>query len=327
MGGKGARSRLETHGFRGKVHPDRRMLRRYTPAMVRDRLTFTDPPFVGSLESEAFYCGAAQEEALARLEWVIKERQRSCLVVGDAGMGKSHLAAVAARRLGGLGAEVAVLSLRGLPSGEWLDLLLERLPLDPVSRAEPLRAWQKLENRLRENTLMDRPTALIFDDVDLAPPDAAEGIERLVAAVEPRFARTLVVATASSAGLAAVPAAVRHRAAVRIELTPWSEADVAAFLVDELDRVGGAADIFSPEAVATLTRFAGGVPRTVVTLARLALVAAAGDAAERVDAATVERVWRELAPTWTDERQHDEPAAAPPHPTAPRFQVVRRLWG
>lgn len=296
--------------------------------MVRDRLTFTDPPFTGSLEPESFYCGAAQEEALARLEWVVEERQRSCLMVGDAGMGKSHLAAVAARRLGGLGAEVAVLSLRGLPAGDWLDLLLERLPLDPLSRAEPLRAWQKLEDRLRENTLMERTTALIFDDIDLGPADAVEGIERLVAAVEPRFARTLVVATASPAGLAAVPAAVRQRAAVRIELTPWTEADVAAFLAHELRRVGGADDGFSPEAVATLSRFAGGVPRTVVTLARLALVAAAGDAAERVDAATVERVWRELAPTWTDERQHDESvAASPAAATAPRFQVVRRLWG
>ena len=290
--------------------------------MVRDRLTFTDPPFTGSLEPESFYCGAAQEEALARLEWVVEERQRSCLMVGDAGTGKSHLAAVAARRLGGLGAEVAVLSLRGLPAGDWLDLLLERLPLDPLSRAEPLRAWQKLENRLRENRLMERPTALIFDDLDLGPADALEGIERLVAAVEPRFARTLVVATASTTGLAAVPAAVRHRAAVRIELTPWSEADVAAFLGHELRRVGGGDDSFSPEAVATLARFAGGVPRTVVTLARLALVAAAGDGADRVDAATVERVWRELAPT-----SHEESAAASAAPAAPRFQVVRRLWG
>lgn len=295
--------------------------------MVRDRLTFTDPPFIGSLETECFYCGAAHEEALARLEWVVEERQRSCLVVGDAGMGKSHLAAVAARRLGGLGAEVAVLSLRGLPSGEWLDLLLERLPLDPLSRAEPLRAWQKLEDRLRENALMERPTALIFDDVDLGPADAAEGIERLVAAVEPRFARTLVIATASPAGLAAVPAAVRQRAAVRIELPPWSEAEVAAFIAHELHRVGGTDDSFSPEAVATLARFAGGVPRTVVTLARLALVAAAGDSADRVDAATVERVWRELAPAWNDEPNRDESSAASSPPASPRFQVVRRLWG
>jgi general secretion pathway protein A len=295
--------------------------------MVRDPLPFTDPPFVGSLEPEAFYPSPAHEEALARLEWVVEERQRCCLVVGEAGMGKSHLAAVAARRLGGLGAEVVVLSLRGLPSGDWLDLLLERLPLDPLSRAEPLRSWQKLENRLRENTLMERTTALVFDDLDHAPADALDGIERLVAAVEPRFARTLVIATATPAGLATVPAAVRQRAAVRIELTPWTEADVAAFVGHELCRAGGSEERFSPEAVATLARFAGGVPRTVVTLARLALVATAGDSAERVDAATVERVWRELAPTWTDEQPQAESAAAAPPSTAPRFQVVRRLWG
>ena len=295
--------------------------------MVRDRLTFTDPPFVGSLEPEVFYPGPAHEEALARLEWVVEERQRCCLVVGAAGMGKSHLAAMAARRLGGLGAEVAVLSLCGLPSGDWLDLLLERLPLDPESRAEPLRPWQKLENRLRENMLMERTTALVFDDLDHAPDDARDGVARLVAAVEPRFARTLVIATATPAGLAAVPAAVQQRSAVRIELHPWTEADVAAFVGLELRRVGGPDDAFSPEAVATLARFAGGVPRTVVTLARLALVAAAGDGRERVDAATVERVWRELAPLSADEQPEHQPPSASSPPAASRFQVVRRLWG
>jgi len=295
--------------------------------MVRDPLPFTDPPFAGSLEPEAFYPGSAHEEALARLEWVVEERQRCCLVVGESGMGKSHLAAMAVRRLGGLGAEVAVLSMRGLPSGDWLDLLLERLPLDPLSRAEPLRSWQKLENRLRENTLMERTTALVFDDLDHAPDDALDGVGRLVAAVEPRFARTLVIATATPAGLAAVPAAVRQRSAVRIELTPWTEPDVAAFVGHELRRAGNSEDRFSSEAIATLARFAGGVPRTVVTLARLALVAATGDGRDRVDAATVERAWRELAPMSADDEPAHQPHSESSTTATSRFQVVRRLWG
>jgi type II secretory pathway predicted ATPase ExeA len=173
---------------------------------------------------------------------------------------------------------------------------------------------------------MERTTALVFDDLDRAPADALDGIGRLVAAVEPRFARTLVIATATPAGLATVPAAVRQRSAVRIELTPWTEADVAAFVGHELRRAGGSEDRFSPEAVATLARFAGGVPRTVVTLARLALVAATGDGCDRVDAATVERVWRELAPMCTDNQTEHQPASESPTPTASRFQVVRRLW-
>ncbi|MFM8433784.1 MAG: hypothetical protein ACKOBP_00350, partial [Planctomycetia bacterium] len=114
--------------------------------MVRDYWRLTAAPFDGTLEPATFHVGVPQEEALARLEWLVDERQRFALVVGPEGCGKSHLAAMAIRRLGGLGAEAALLSLRGLAPGDWIEMLLERLPLDAASRAEPLRPWQKLEN-------------------------------------------------------------------------------------------------------------------------------------------------------------------------------------
>jgi len=301
--------------------------------MSRDHWKFTGAPFDGGLEPASFHAGGPQEEALARMEWLLEERQRFGLVTAAEGCGKSHLAAMAVRRLGGLGAETALLSLRGLSPGDWIELLLERLPLDPLCRAEPLRPWQKLENRLRENTLMERPTAIIFDDIDLAPDDAVEGITRLIAAAEPRFARTVVVATATPAGLARLPVAIRQRAALRIELSPWTAADVHAFLCRAIARVGGDPGIFPADAAATVARFAGGVPRTVGQLAQLALAAAAGDGLDRVDAATVERAWRELSTAAAGEcsqaaRQdeadvdHEGPAAR-----QPRVRVVRRLWG
>ncbi|NBW95407.1 MAG: hypothetical protein EBR28_01420 [Planctomycetia bacterium] len=295
--------------------------------MVRDHWHFTSAPFDGTLDPAAFYRGAPQEEALARLEWLVEERQRFALVEGEEGCGKSHLAALAARRLGGLGAETALLSLRGLAPGDWIEMLLERLPLDAASRAEPLRPWQKLENRLRENTLMERTTALVFDDVDVAPSDAVDGIVRLIGAAEPRFARIAVVATTTPAGGAGLPKGLRDRAAVRIELGPWDARDVAGCLARAVVRAGGRADIFSADASETIARFSGGVPRVVVRLAHLALAAAAGDGLTQVDAATVERAWRELAP---------QAAAAGGDPSCdfaneptvnPRVRVVRRLWG
>lgn len=301
--------------------------------MLRDHWHFTAPPFDGSLEPATFYTGAPQDEALARLEWLVDERQRFGLVVGGEGCGKSHLCAMAARRLGGCGAEVALLSLRGLTAGDWIELLLERLPLDTLSRAEPLRPWQKLENRLRENTLMERPTALVFDDLDRAPADAIDGVERLISAAEPRYARVVVVATATPEGLALLSGGIRQRAAVRIELSPWGEDDVAGFLARSLHRVGGDDTIFTPESAATLARFAGGVPRVVGRLAQLALVAAAGDGLDRVDAATVERAWRELVPAGATapdaslQIADDEADREDPPPANPRVRVVRRLWG
>jgi type II secretory pathway predicted ATPase ExeA len=298
--------------------------------MVRDPWNFSTAAFDGSLEPATFHLGGPQEEALARIEWLVDERQRSGLVVGAEGSGKSHLAAMVVRRLAGLGAEATLLSLRGLSSGDWIEMLLERLPLDAPSRSEPLRPWQKLENRLRENTLMERTTAVVFDDLDHAPADAVEGIVRLVSAAEPRFARLIVVATSTPAGFTRLPVAIRQRASVRIELGPWDEDDVAGFLAAAIRRVGGGEDRFSPQAAATIARFAGGVPRTVCQLARLALVAAAGDGLEQIDAATVERVWRELAPTAGVEQPQEtltEVEDDGPPPANPRVRVVRRLWG
>jgi type II secretory pathway predicted ATPase ExeA len=295
--------------------------------MVRDRWHFAAPPFAGSLEPATFYCGGPQDEALARLEWLLKQRQRCGLVTGDEGFGKSHLATMAVRRLAGLGAETVLLSLRGLAAGDWLDLLLARLPLDPASRAEPLRPWQKLENRLRENTLMERPTVIIVDDLDHATDDCLDGLARIIGAAEPLFSRTVVVALASSSGASRIPDAIRSRAAVRVELTPWEEADVAGFLARSLERVGGPSDLFSAEAVGTISRFALGVPRVVCQLAHLATVVAAGEQRHQIDAAVIEGVWRELTPaavsTMPSRRDDVDTDAA----AQPRVRVVRKLWG
>jgi type II secretory pathway predicted ATPase ExeA len=280
--------------------------------------------------------GPAQEEPLARLEWLIEERQRLGLVLAPSGCGKSHLAAMAVRRLGGLGAEATLLSLRGLREGDWLDLLLDRLPLDPLSAAEPLRPWQKLENRLRENTLMERPTVLVFDDLHEADREALAGIERLVSAAEPRFGRLLVIATIATDAEGRMPADPRHghlmghffdKAAVRVELSPWSEADTAAFLAWAVKRTGRRDDLFSPTASAALARLAAGIPRRICQLARLAVVACDAEGLSQIDPVTVERVWRELVPVTTMQVAPADESHDPAPQAHPRVRPVRRLWG
>ncbi len=294
--------------------------------MVRDRDASAPAPFSGGLHPATFYATAAHDEALARLEWLVGQRQRCGLVLAEAGLGKSHVAVAAARRLGGLGAEVAVLSLAGLPDGEWLDLLLDRLPLDAASRTEPGRPWLKLENRLRENTLLGRATVLICDDIDRGPADAREGLARLVSAAEPRFATTVVVATATPAGLTRVPDALRQRAAVRIELPAWSDAEVADYLACGLARAGRPTGLFAAAAAATIRRFAAGVPGVVRRLAHLSLAAADAEGLATVEAATIEVVWRELSPPEPPAQQlRDDDAEAAI--VEPRFKAVRRLWG
>ena len=64
-------------------------------------------------------------------------------------------------------------------------------------------------------------------------------------------------------------------------------------------------------------------------LASLAVVAAAGDGIDTIDAATIERAWRELAPdtaAWTRADAAADAAGAAPS-RVPQVRVVRRLWG
>lgn len=295
--------------------------------MTRTASSHRGSPFSGPAESATFFRGPAQEEAVARLEWLLAERQRCGLVVADSGMGKSHLAVAAARRLGGLGASVTVMSLAGLPEGEWIDLLLDRLPLDSASRDEAIKPWLKLENHLRENALLGRPVVLVFDDVDRGPADAQAGIGRLAASAEARFSTTVIICTAKPTGIANVPEAIRQRAAVRIELEPWSEDEVAAFLADNLTRAGRDPKLFSPSSAATIQRFASGVPEIVRRLAHLSLAAADAAGLSRVDAATVEAVWRELVPQEAEPMASHVVAEPAAEPEPPRVRVVRRLWG
>lgn len=305
--------------------------------MAHDAWQFTAPPFAGGIEPATFHLGTPQEEALARLEWLVGERQRLALVVAPEGHGKSHLLATARRRLGGAGCEVALVSLAGLGDEDWLPLLLARLPLEPQARDEPTRPWQKLEDRLRENLLLERTTVILGDDADRAPPTAIEGLARLVTSAEPLYGRTLLVLAATPAGAARLPAALHARAAVRIELAAWEEEDVGAFLAGALERAGGDPALFSPAAVATIARYSGGVPGVVRRLARLVLVVAQAAGAERIDAATVERAWRELVPAEpraTDRAGDRDGASLPDRGAAPddeasapspRVRVVRRL--
>jgi type II secretory pathway predicted ATPase ExeA len=293
--------------------------------MLGEAFGLQSNPFDGTLEPSAFHAAAPQQEAIARIEWLLESRHRFGIVTGEAGLGKSHLAAIALRRLGALAAEAVLLPVRGLGDDDWLPMLLDRLPLEPESREEPLRPWQKLDDRLRENVLMERPTAIILDDFDHAPADCLEGIARLVTSPEARHAGLLVVATVRPAGLGRLPKDLVGRAGVRVELGPWDERDVAGFLTAAMRRAGADRELFQESALGTLTRLAGGVPRLVVQLAGLALVATAGEGLETVDSATVEKAWRELAAETGGDAGLLRPAGR--HQPTAGVRPVRRLWG
>jgi general secretion pathway protein A len=84
---------------------------------------------------------------------------------------------------------------------------------------------------------------------------------------------------------------------LRIDLEPWTEADMIGYLQHALIEAGGDRPIFDDEALSALHGLTGGIPRKVNRLADHALLGAAAEGCEMVDAAMVEAAHDALS--WT----------------------------
>jgi type II secretory pathway predicted ATPase ExeA len=85
------------------------------------------------------------------------------------------------------------------------------------------------------------------------------------------------------------------QAALRIDLSPWTEGETCAYLDTTVAKAGRTQPAFDNEAVRRLFQLSGGAPRRVNQLAQLALVAGAAQRLTQVDAATIEAVEEELS--------------------------------
>src|SRR5215813_8487254 len=70
-------------------------------------------PFRGSVGENQFYPTAGHDEALARIEYLVESQRRLGVLVGEAGIGKSLILRVAAKRLIRTGAGAVVIDALG----------------------------------------------------------------------------------------------------------------------------------------------------------------------------------------------------------------------
>src|SRR5690242_7280459 len=89
-------------------------------AMYQAYWGLKDSPFRGALDPRRFYAGATQDEALARLYFLVDEHRPLGLLLGDPGSGKTLLLDVFARQLGLVNRQTARISLLGIDVHELL---------------------------------------------------------------------------------------------------------------------------------------------------------------------------------------------------------------
>jgi len=253
------------------------------------------PPFSTTQDVRRFYQSQTYDEALARLQYLVHAGRRVGLLLGPSGCGKSLLLEVLAGQLRRVGRCVTKLSLLGVDVRELLWSLAADWGQSPEPTIAEFELWRMVSDAIAAHRFQHVDTVILLDDVDEATPEALSAVARL-AQNEPTAQARLTLVLASATGRARN---LGHRllelADLRIDIVPWDAAETERYVERALAQAGRTAPVFAAGAIARLTELAEGVPRHVNQLADLALLAAAAQKLELIDAHTVEAVFDELA--------------------------------
>lgn len=252
-----------------------------------------EDPFSTCSPGNPFLAGMSHDEALARLDYLVDQTRAFGFMVGEAGVGKTCLLDVFARRRKRRGESVTSINLARTDTREFLWTFSAGLGLNPPEEANTFRLWRQVSDRLSERRYQQLRTVLIGDDAQFASDEILGALSQLLQLAGGESRLTLILA-ARHPGQRRVEAALGDVIDLRIEVEPWEEAETAEFVRLRLAGAGVSRAVFEPRALTRLHVLSRGVPRLVRRLAEMSLAAGAATQRPLVDERTVESVFSEV---------------------------------
>lgn len=249
-------------------------------------------PFTGDT-TQPLFRGATVEEALARVEFLIQNRRNVGVLLGPSGVGKSAVLRYtaanppASREVPNL--RIIRCSMLGLSSGELISDLATTLVGSRQSSNIQV-SWKSLCDYFRAASREDVQTVLLADDTESCTVAAEQDLCRLLSMT---FPLTVVFAVETQL-CSAVSRALFDRAELQLELPGWEVSQTAEFLAWTCTRLGRNEPIFTDGAIERIQQFSLGIPRRIVQISDLALVAGAVAQADCIDEDCIEQVAWEL---------------------------------
>src|SRR5882724_4948006 len=209
-------------------------------------------------------------EALAQLLYAIHERKGFILLTAEVGMGKTTLLQSLRSELDSTTA-LAYVSNSMLPFQGILEYMLEEFEIEKQGDSSHAQRLVALQNFLLERHRAGQNTVLILDEAQNLYPQTLEQI-RLLSNFETTREKILQIVLVGQPELRArhdLPdlRQLKQRIGLRCSLPALAPGQVRDYIRTRL-RVAGAHDLglFSPEAVARIARYSGGIPRLMNTV-------------------------------------------------------------
>ena len=266
--------------------------------MYESHFQFQIRPFVAAPQIEAFVPVPSMEQARQTLIRCVERAEGPGLIVGPAGSGKSLLCQLLADHFRRLQFQVAMLaSARISTRRALLQNILFELHL-------PYRGMEEGELRL---SLIDHleprgsglaGLLLVVDEAHTLPLRLLEEIRLIsnfIRDSQPRV-RLVLAGSAELEERLASPKleSLQQRIAARCYLQPFNREETSLLICQQIQRAGGAATLFTPEALKAVYSATDGVPRLVNQVCDHALVLSAVGGHTQIGAEAIEEAWSDL---------------------------------
>jgi general secretion pathway protein A len=251
-------------------------------------------PFESRLDPGLFFASESHSEALARLEYLVREGGTQLgLLTGEVGCGKSLTRAVFAAR-SAPSRLVAQITSSHYPFGDLLrDVLMQFGGTDPGAGAPEMDVMARVQRLVAGRAA---PAVILLDEAQELDRGGLVGVRALVNLADGRLPLTVVLVGQPELRqrVLGLPQ-LDQRAGLRFHLCPLGATEVGPYLEFRL-RAGGDSDgkTFADGAVAAVAAASHGVPREINRIARLALALAGARGSAHVEEKDVEAVVADL---------------------------------
>ncbi|MGE5641269.1 MAG: ExeA family protein [Clostridia bacterium] len=245
-------------------------------ALYLEHFGLSEPPFRITPHTDFFFDGADRGATLEALVYAVVHDEGIVKVSGEVGSGKTMLCRVLMERLPAH-VETLYLATPSLARDEILHAIADELDLKLPDGRTAI-ALRELQESLIRLYAAGRRVVVLIDEAHVMPDETLEQV-RLLSNLETNRHKLLQIVLFGQPELDATLAKpslrqLRDRITNSFRMRPLSEAEVGKYVSFRMRAAGyRGPDVFSPRALALITRASGGLTRRINILADKALLA------------------------------------------------------
>jgi type II secretory pathway predicted ATPase ExeA len=264
--------------------------------MYKRYFGFTEKPFSKTPDPRFLFLSRGHEEALARLEFVVEERDIAVLS-GEIGCGKTTLSRALMDRLGPRFRFCYIINPR-LNALEFLRTIARIFDIEqPATTKDAL--IDQIQTAIYGLNQHDICPVLVIDEAQMITDAEVFDEIRLLTNFQLDDRNLMAVVIMGQPELRPMLTSsrfepLRQRISLHYHLKPLQLDEIMEYLDFRLEAAGGSPGLFTPDAVQRIHELSGGVPRKINSLATNALLVAYGCDAALIDSDIINEIKDEL---------------------------------